>query len=494
MPKPDPALVVQTITPPTPAQLNDSLVTTEHVVQTTEGDLAYTARTGRVVLRAEDVKDDVFQGVIDQAQLGVTAYTLTGADVTTRPVTFCFNGGPGSASLWLHMGLVGPRIIDIGEVTDIARPPYRLIDNAHTLLRATDLVIIDAMSTGYSRAAEGRKATDWHGWRADVAQFSELIRLWCTREDRWMSPKFILGESYGTVRGASVAQQLQDEHGLYFNGLILLSSVLDFGSQDFDNPRWDEAAIHFLPSYAAIAWYHGKHPGRGLAEVRAEAEEFADGPYRLALAKGRRLPVSDRAAVAETLARLCGLSVDYVTRTRLRIEHARFCAELLRDRGLVVGRIDGRFTGPAASGTEETMDTDPSGDLTMGAYTAALHHYLRAELGSTEDMDYRVAAELWKTWRYREFEGRPVNVTDKLERAMRANPALRVRIEYGYFDLATPYFAAQDMVDHLALPDADFARIEHGYFETGHMPYLHGPSRLRESDEMCRFIRHASGR
>ena len=166
----------------------------------------------------------------------------------------------------------------------------------------------------------------------------------------------------------------------------------------------------------------------------------------------------------------------------------------MRDQGLVVGRIDGRYTGPAASGTEETIDTDPSGDLSMGAYTAALHHYLRAELGSTEDMPYQVSADLWRDWNYNEFQGRPVNVADKLERLMRANPALQVRIEYGYYDLATPYYAAQDMVDHLQLPDEAFDRIEHGYFETGHMPYHHGESRVRESDEQCAFIRNASGR
>ncbi len=486
--------VVQTISEKTPQPLSDSLVTTQHVLQTTDGELRYTARTGRIVLHDDELTEGVFMGRQERAQIGVTAYTLDDADVTTRPVTFCFNGGPGSASIWLHMGLVGPRIVDLGEVGALNPPPYRLMDNAHTLLRATDLVVIDAMSTGYSRAADGRKPADWHGWKTDVEQFTEFIRLWCTREDRWMSPKFILGESYGTVRGVSVAQKLQDDFGLYLNGIILLSSVLDFGSQDFENLRWDEASINFLPSYAAIAWYHGKHPDRTLDEVRAEAEEFAQARYRLALAKGRRLPDAERTAVAEILARLTGLPQRYVELTGLRIEHERFCAELLRDEGLVVGRIDGRFAQPAAFGIQEVMDTDPSGDATMGAYTSALHHYLRAELGSTEEMPYQVGADLWRTWNYQEFQGRPVNVADKLERLMRANPHLRVRIEYGYYDLATPYYAAQDMVDHLRLPAEAFDRIEHGYYETGHMPYTHGESRVRESDEQCAFIRAASGR
>ncbi|MGI5951328.1 MAG: S10 family peptidase [Brooklawnia sp.] len=492
-PNPTP-LVVQTVSEPTPTREVDSLVSSRHVIATTDGELCYTAQTGRVVLRDDDLTNGVYSGRSDRAEIGCTAYTLDDADPTTRPITFCFNGGPGSASIWLHMGLLGPRIIDMGEVDELARPPYRLVDNPHTLLRATDLVIIDAMSTGYSRVSKGRKATEWHGWKADVEQFTEFIRLWCTRHNRWMSPKFIIGESYGTVRGVSVAQKLQDDHGLYLNGILLLSSVLDFGSQDFDNPRWDESAIHFLPSYAAIAWYHGRHPGRTLDEVRAEAEEFADGRYRLALARGRRLDAEERSEVAQTLARLTGLSQRYVELSRLRIEHERFCAELLRDEGLVVGRIDGRFTGPAARGTEEVMNTDPSGDLTMGAYTAALHHYLRTELGSKEEANYQVAAELWKDWNYKEFQGRPVYVADKLERVMRANPDLQVRVEYGYYDLATPYFAAQDTIDHLQLPDEAFDRITGSWFETGHMPYLHGESRIRESDEQCAWIRASSGR
>jgi len=276
---------------------------------------------------------------------------------------------------------------------------------------------------------------------------------------------------------------------MYLNGIVLLSSVVDFGSQNFEIARWDEAAIHFLPSYAAIAWYHGKHPGRTLDDVRAEAEEFADGPYRVALAKGRRLDTETRAEIVTTLARLTALSPEYIERTDLRVEHWRFCTELLRDQGLTVGRLDARFTGPQRALTDENMESDPSGDATTGPFTAALHHYLRSELGSTEDLNYEVAAQLWKDWNYEEFQGRPVNVADKLERVMRANPHLRIRIEYGYYDLATPYFAAQDMVDHLKIPAEAFDRIEHSYFETGHMPYLHEESRIRESDELVAFLR-----
>jgi carboxypeptidase C (cathepsin A) len=251
--------------------------------------------------------------------------------------------------------------------------------------------------------------------------------------------------------------------------------------------RWDEASLNFLPTYAAIAHYHGKVKGR-LSKVRQEAEAFAAGPYRTALAAGRRLPAKQRVSVVRTLARLTGLSEQYVDRTDLRIEHWRFCTELLRDRGLTVGRIDGRFTGPAGSPIAENMDADPSMDAIGGPYAAALHHYLRSELGNTRDLPYEVFANAITKWSFEEFEGKPIFVADKLERVMRANPHLRVRIEYGYYDLATPYHAAEDMVAHLRLPETDFDRIEHEYFEAGHMPYLHEPSRTRELASISAFV------
>jgi len=466
----------------------DDLVVTHHTLRTTSGEIAYTARTGRVVLREEEVKDDKFRGWKARAELSVTAYTLDGADVTQRPIAFVFNGGPGSASVWLHMGLLGPRRVDIGDVSAPTPPPYLLVDNAETLLAVADLVFIDPMSTGHSRAVTGGKPTEYHGFGKDVEQVTELIRLWCTREDRWMSPKYIIGESYGTVRGVAVAERLSSKHGLALNGLVLVSSVVDFGSQDFAYLRADEACLNFLPTYAAIAHYHGLHEGRTLEEVRTEAEEFAAGPYRLALAQGQRLPADERASIASTLARLAGLKEEYVDRAELRIEHWRWCTEVLRDRGLTVGRIDGRYTGPLFSRIAENMDADPSSDAIEGPFSAALHHYLRGELGSSLDLPYEVFSNAIKQWSFKEFEGKPINVADKLERLMRVNPHLRVRIEYGYYDLATPYHAAEDMVAHLRLPEAAFDRFEHEYFETGHMPYLHEESRVREAESIARFV------
>src|SRR3954454_23824966 len=261
----------------------DDLVITRHTLRTLRGEIAYTARTGRVVLREEEVKEDVFRGWKARAEMSVTAYPLDDADRSRRPITFVFNGGPGSSSIWLHMGLLGPRRVDLGDITAPHPPPYQLVDNAETLLATSDLVFIDPMSTGHPRAVEGGKPKDFHGFGKDVEQVTELIRLWCTREDRWMSPKYLIGESYGTVRAVAVAERLSTKHALALNGLVLVSSVLDFGSQDFEHLRHDEASLNFLPTYAAIAHYHGLHEGRTLDEVRTEAEEFVSGPYRLAL-------------------------------------------------------------------------------------------------------------------------------------------------------------------------------------------------------------------
>jgi carboxypeptidase C (cathepsin A) len=466
----------------------DDLVVSHHTLTTPSGELRYTAHTGRVVLREEEFKEDTFKGWTARAELSVTAYSLDDADVTERPISFVFNGGPGSSSVWLHMGLLGPRRVDGVDVDDRTPPPYRLVDNAETLLAVSDLVFIDPMSTGHSRAVTGGKAKEYHGFGKDVEQVTELIRLWCTRHDRWMSPKYVIGESYGTVRAVAVAERLSSKHALALNGLVLVSSVIDFGSQDFEFLRADEACLNFLPTYATIAHYHGLHPGQTLEEVRAEAEEFAAGPYRLALSQGRRLPAEQRASIASTLARLSGVSEQYVDRTELRIEHWRWCTELLRDRGLTVGRIDGRFTGPLHSRSAENMDSDPSIDAIDGPFAAALHHYLRGELGSTIDIPYEVFANAIAQWSFKEFEGKPINVADKLERLMRVNPNLRIRIEYGYYDLATPYHAAEDMVAHLRIPEDAFDRIEHEYFETGHMPYLHPESRVREATSIARFV------
>jgi carboxypeptidase C (cathepsin A) len=472
----------------------DELVTTHHTLRVGRRRLSYTATTGRVVLREEEHKDGTFGGHKARAELSMTSYVVDDADARTRPVTFAFNGGPGSSSVWLHLGLLGPRRVVSGDVGALQPPPYDLVDNAESLLAVSDLVFIDPVSTGYSRAVEGGKPGEYHGYQKDVESVAELIRLWTSRNGRWMSPKLVAGESYGTLRGAALAEHLQTRFGMYLNGLILISSVLDLSSVDFENQRNDRAHALYLPTYAAVAHFHGKHGRRSLRSVLDEAEAYAARDYPWALSRGARLGRAERAEAVSTLARLSGLSEDYVDRADLRIEHWRFFTELLRDQRLSVGRLDARFTGPAAAAIAENMDADPSHDAITGPYAAAWNHYVRDELGYGSDLHYEQISRLVHPWSFKDFEGRPVDVTPRLERAMRQNPHLKVHIAYGYYDGATPHFAAEDVVAHLQLPPELVANIEHAYYEAGHMMYVHEPSRVRQSRDLADFVVRSSGR
>jgi len=461
----------------------DELVATSHTL----GDLSYTATAGRIVLRREKHTDGIFDGHEPHAEVFVVVYTLDGADPATRPVTVAFNGGPGSSSLWLHLGLLGPRRVVMGDAGALTPPPWGLTDNAESLLTHSDLVFVDPVSTGYSRAVAGGKPADFHGYTPDVETVGEVIRLWITRNDRWGSPKFLAGESYGTLRAAALAEYLQDRHGMYLNGLMLISSVLDMASIDFTEGN-DRPYPLFLPTYAAIAHHHGRHGSRPLHAVRAEAEEFATGDYPWALARGARLPAADLDRVAARLAALTGLDEAYVRRVRLRIEHMRFFRELLRDEGRTVGRIDGRFTGWEADDAGETGTYDPSIAAITGPYTAAFHTHVRRDLGYASDLPYEVLTGRVQPWSYKEFEGRGVSVVGRLAAAMRANPHLRVHVACGYHDGATPYFAAEQVLAQLPIPDVLRDRIELRYHEAGHMMYVHEPSRLAQSADLAAFV------
>ena len=476
----------------TPASPKDDVVTTRHTLRIGRRTLRYTATTGRVVLRDEVYEDGKFTGFRPKAEMSMTAYVVDAPEGQNRPVTFAFNGGPGSSSVWLHLGLFGPRRVVMGDVGQLIAPPYSLADNAESLLSVSDLVFIDPVSTGYSRAVEGGSAKDYHGYTGDIESVGELIRLWTTRHNRWMSPKFLAGESYGTLRAAALAEHLQSRHGMYLNGVMLISSVLDLGSVGLHEPE-DRGFSNFLPTYAAVAHYHGKHGRKNLTTVLAEAEAYAARDYPWVLSRGSRLTATERAEAVSTLARLTGLSEEYVDRSDLRIEHVRFFTELLRDRGLGVGRLDSRFTGPLASQVAEKYDADPSHDAIAGPYAAAWNHYVRSELGYENDLPYvQLSVKANEEWSYKEFEGRAVDAAPKLARAMRANPHLRVHNAYGYLDGATPYFAAQDVLAHLQIPASLEANIEHAYYEAGHMMYVHEPSRLKQAADLSDFVRRAS--
>ncbi len=475
-----------------PAEPVDDVVATKHHLKVGRRTLDYTATTGRIVLRDEVYEDGKFVGLKAKAEMSVTSYVVDGEDPTRRPITFAFNGGPGSSSVWLHMGLFGPRRVVSGDVGEMAPPPYALADNPDSLLAVSDLVFIDPVSTGYSRALEGTKPETFHGYQGDIESVAEVIRIWTSRHKRWMSPKFLAGESYGTLRGAALAEHLQQRHSMFLNGVILISSVLDLSSIDFEGQRNDRAHALYLPTYAAIAHYHGKHGRKSLKAVLAEAEEYATRDYPWVLSRGHRLTARERAAAVRKIASLSGLSEDYVDRADLRIEHWRFFGELLRDERRTVGRLDGRFSGPAASAIAEHMDADPSHDAIMGPYAAAFNHYVRDELGYENDLPYEQISRRVAPWSFKDFEGKPIDVSAKLERAMRQNPHLKVHVAYGYYDGATPHFAAEDVLAHLQIPEELRSNIEHAYYPAGHMMYVHEPTRVKQSRDLADFVLRSS--
>ncbi|MBE1576163.1 peptidase S10 [Amycolatopsis roodepoortensis] len=478
----------------TKVEPTDDLVTTKHTLTLKRKKLAYTAQTGRIVLRKEVITDGKSEGYKAKAEVFVTSYTLDDAEPGSRPVTFAFNGGPGSASVWLHMGLLGPRRVLSGDVDDPVAPPYGLTDNQETLLAHSDLVFIDPVSTGYSRAVDGEAAKEYHGYTADIESIGEVIRLWVSRKQRWLSPKFLAGESYGTLRAAGLASHLQERHGMYLNGLLLISSVLDLGTLRFTEGN-DLPYSLYVPTYAAIAHYHGLHGDRPLDDVLADAEDFAAKELPWALARGARLSTQDRAEAVATLASLTGLSESYVDRVNLRIEHVRYFTELLRDKGLVVGRMDGRFTTWEPDGGREHMSDDPSISRIIGAYTGGLNHYVRAELGYENDLPYEVlSTDVFKAWSYSDFEGRSVSSVDSLASAMRANPHLRVHVAFGHYDGATPYFASEHVLARLQIPEELRENIDTAYYPAGHMMYVHEESRVRQAKDLAKFIKTASGK
>jgi carboxypeptidase C (cathepsin A) len=440
----------------------DDLVTAHHAISTDGGELRYTVTTGRVVLRKEGHTDDKFDGAQAKAEVFITAYTLNGADPGRRPVTFAFNGGPGSSSVWLHLGVLGPRRVRMGDVGELLPPPYEIVDNHQTLLLHSDLVFIDPVSTGFSRAAKGEKSSDFHGYGGDIESVGEVIRLWTTRNGRWMSPKYLCGESYRTVRAAGLARHLQERYGMYLNGLMLISSCLDFGTLEFAGGN-DDPYVMYLPTYAAR-------------------------DYLWVLARGSRLTDAERAAAVTKLAALTGLSPDYIDRVNLRPEHVRFLTELLRDERRTVGRIDGRFAGWESDYGKEQWSSDPSINAIVGPYAAALNHYVRTELGYASDLPYEILTDRVQPWSFREFENQHVHVLDQLAAAMRANPHMRVHVACGYHDAATPYFAAEHTFAHLEIPAEVAANIEFAYHEAGHMMYLHEPSRLAQSAQLAAFV------
>ncbi|HSO10741.1 MAG TPA: hypothetical protein VLT51_00090 [Anaerolineales bacterium] len=471
----------------------DNLVVTKHAIKIGGKEIKYTVTAGTMVLKEETAdREKEAEGEKPRAQIFFVAYTKDGVrDSAKRPLTFSFNGGPGSSSVWLHLGVLGPRRVLLKDDGELPPPPYKLTNNDFSILDETDLVFVDPMSTGYSRPVEGQKPKEWHGFKKDIELVGDFIRLYTTRNNRWLSPKFLIGESYGTTRSAGLSGYLQERHGMYLNGIMLISVVLDFTTLDF-NVNNDLPNILYLPGYTATAWYHNVlNPRRTLQAWLKEAEEFALGDYAKALLKGDSLSKEERAKIVKKTSYYTGISEQFIERSNLRINDQHYFKELLRERGQTVGRLDSRLIGRDRLGVTERPEYDPLLTNIMGPYTAAFYDYIRRELKFESDLPYEILSAFVHPWSYREFENSYVNVGETLRAAMTYNPYLKVFAANGYYDLGTPYFATEYTFNHLGLDEALRKNVSMEYYEAGHMMYIHMPSLRKMKKDLVKFITSA---
>lgn len=456
----------------------------DHVVKTMSvklgaAELSYSSTTGTLPLLAEDGKE--------RARMFFVYYAVPQPDAA-RPITFVFNGGPGSSSVWLHLGAFGPKVVELDEQGFAPPPPSKLRDNPYTLLDVTDLVFIDPVTTGYSRAATGENASQFHGLEPDVEAVGEFIRLFTTHFRRWGSPKYVAGESYGTTRAAALASHLQQRVGMFLNGVILLSCILSFETAELDEGN-DAAWPLIVPSFCATAWFHQRLAPplqQDLDKTLHEVEEFCRGEYPRALMDGDAIDAARRTQVAQKLAGYLGVSPEFVLRCNLRVGLDRFRKELLRDQGATVGRLDSRFLGTDRDSAGDNADYDASYANIQGVFSGELNDYVRTTLGYESRLPYEILTGRVQPWRY-DDSNRYVNVATRLRSALVQNPSLRVFVGSGDFDLATPYFAADWTFDHLNLDAAARSRITRTRYRAGHMMYIQQDSAKRLREELGRF-------
>ena len=472
----------------------DNIVVTKHKARINGETIAYTVTCGTVVLKEDTEKDGNREAEKPRASIFFMAYTKDGVkDAAKRPLTFSFNGGPGSSSVWLHLGVLGPKRVKLDNEGNAGPPPYQLVDNDFSLLNETDLVFIDPVGTGYSRMVDGESVKEFHNYQRDLESVGEFIRLYTSRHLRWASPKFIAGESYGTTRAAGLSSHLQEKYGLYVNGLLLLSTALDFSTFRFMVGH-DLSHALFLPTYAATAWYHQKLDKSLLAKsLRAfldEVEAFVENEYNAALFQGDKLPAAKRKAVAKRISHYTGLSVAYIEQTNLRISIHRFCKELCRDEHRTVGRLDSRFKGIDRDAAGENFEYDPAHSNLDGAYAACLNDYVRRELKFESDTPYKVISQLYLTWNFG-ADNQHLNVAETLRKAMNMNPHMKVYVGSGYFDLATPHFATDYVLNHMALDASLVGNLDVHYYEAGHMMYIHMPSLKGQAKHLRDFVKRS---
>jgi len=464
---------------------------TQHTVTIAGEKIEYTATAGTMILKEEEEES----GEKAKASVFYIAYTKNDVEEkVNRPLTFSFNGGPGSSSVWLHLGLLGPRRVQMGDAGNLLPPPYQMVENEHSLLDETDLVFIDPVGTGYSRPVPGEEAKQFYSVKEDVKFVGEFIRLFTTRSKRWSSPKFLIGESYGTTRAAGLSGFLQERHGMYLNGIMLVSTVLDFQSTRF-NPGNDLPYILFLPTYTATAWYHKRLDDSlqsDLKKTLEEVEEFALHEYALALLQGASLPEAKKQEIIQKLAHYTGLTEQYIQQTNMRINIYRFVKELLRDQRRTVGRLDSRFKGIDRDAAGEKSEFDPSYKAIQGPFTAVFNQYVRSDLEFEHDLPYEILANLYESWDFDEFANQYLNVAETLRKAMSLNPDLKVFVANGYFDLATPYFATDYTFNHLHIDPSLEENIQMAYYRAGHMMYIHPPSLMKLKNDLRSFMHSAN--
>lgn len=443
--------------------------------------LDYTTVTGYL-----DLKGDTGKVL---AKMFFTYYFKNGEDPARRPICYTFNGGPGSSSVWLHLGGLAPRRVMLLDDGTAPPPPYQVINNEYTWLDRTDLVFIDPVATGYSRPAAGQSAKQFHGFVEDVQSMGAFIRSFTSKFERWASPKYLAGESYGTTRAAGLAKFLTDNYRMYLNGIFLISPVLNFGANDYyvgnDLPR-----ALYLPSYTAAAWYHRKLAPElqaSLPQALAASEAFALGEYSLALLQGTNLSAEERDRIAGKVAYFTGLSKAYVLQAQLRVEESRFYKELRRQDGLAIGRLDARFTGRNLDDAGERVDFDPSFTNIDGPFTSAINDYFQRELQFKEDLPYNIFGNVYP-WNYNNVQNQFLNVAESLRDAMAKNPHLKVYVGSGYYDFATPYFTAKYDVSHMLLRPEQLANVRHFFYESGHMYYIHKPALIQSKLDVDQFF------
>lgn len=456
-------------------------VETSHTLTINGANMPYKATAGTLLLKDEKEKDKV------KASIFYVAYTREDDNAAQRPITFCFNGGPGSSSVWLHMGVLGPKRLAADEVGYPLQPPH-LVDNEYTLLDLTDLVFIDPVSTGYSRSEDSKQ---FYGVEEDIKCIAEFIRLYVTHNNRWGSPKFLAGESYGTIRAVGLADYLHEKMYMNMNGVMLISACLNMLPMNFDEGN-DIPYLTYLPTYAATAWYHKKlskeAQDKTLDALLRDVDQFAVNEYSSALYKGDTLPDKEKREVAKKLSSFIGISEGEILLYDLRINLSKFATELLKNERQLVGRFDGRMSGQctAVPGTYYTYD--PSMDSVLGPFTEVLNRYMRTELKWEKDEQYRILEDLWSSWNFNS-KNKYLSVMSNLQDVMTKNPYMRVFIASGIYDLATPFAATDYNVSHLGLDPSLRDHLITKNYEAGHMMYLHKPTLVKLRDDLAKFLR-----